>query len=285
MPNYWLVVGTPKNWQTAFESGNIWGLKETQKRFWERLSENDTLLFYATQPISGIIGYGVVRARFKQDKPLWPKEIQENKVIWPLRFEFDVERCPPQDKWQTSRIVSEALRPRVRGGFQPIETETAQQLMSSIQSISGLEAVEKVLPVTKEEAPKALPSHDILKQKLLEMGKLQKYLAEQEYPLDIGKLDVVWRRVERSVPTYVFEIQVGGDVYHALAKLKHAFDLWNSRIFLIAPQEDRDKVNQLLSGTFHEIRSQLKFIDCKRADQLYALKKNYRNLERELGID
>jgi hypothetical protein len=45
--------------------------------------------------------------------------------------------------------------------------------------------------------------------------------------MDGTRLDAVWRRVEKSVPTYVFEIQVGGDIYHAIAKLKHAYDLWN----------------------------------------------------------
>ncbi|GAI22722.1 unnamed protein product, partial [marine sediment metagenome] len=49
--NYWLVVGKPENWDTAFNYGNIWGLKETQRHLWENLNENDKLLFYATIPV------------------------------------------------------------------------------------------------------------------------------------------------------------------------------------------------------------------------------------------
>ncbi len=84
MSNYWLVVGSPHNWRTAFEQKNIWGLKQTQRYLWESLNEKDTLFFYVTSPVSGIIGYGTVRTKFPQDQPLWPQEIEENKVIWPL---------------------------------------------------------------------------------------------------------------------------------------------------------------------------------------------------------
>ena len=82
----------------------------------------------------------------------------------------------------------------------------------------------------------------------------------------------------------MFEIQIGGNIYQALAKLKHAFDLWNSHVFLVSPQEDFNKALELLSGTFHEIRGRLKFIDCVKAKELLAHKKRYHELEKELGI-
>jgi len=50
----------------------------------------------------------------------------------------------------------------------------------------------------------------LIKKALVQIGRLQKFIAEEEYAFDIGKLDVVWRRVELSVPTYVFEVNVGG---------------------------------------------------------------------------
>lgn len=129
-----------------------------------------------------------------------------------------------------------------------------------------------------------IPTHDELQRKLVEIGNIQGYLAEKEYSFDIGRLDVVWRRVLNSVPTYVFEIQVGGDIYHALAKLKHAFDLWNSHIFLIASETDYSKTENLLSGTFHEIRNRIRFIDLTKIDELYNLKQAYFDLEKDLGI-
>lgn len=250
-------------------------------------------VFYVTSPVSGIIGHGTVRIKFHQDQPLWPQEIKENKVIWPLRFEFNVERCLPLDKWQISKITSKELFPR--GGFQALSHNTARQLLSKLASLpkeyrvkipTPAPVAEIAPPYTLEpqQAEQVLPSHEEVKQKLAEIGKLQGYLADEEYVFDIGKLDVVWRRVERSVPTYVFEVQVGGDVYHALAKLKHAFDLWNSHIFIVASQADHNKVQNLLSGTFHEISGQAIFIELGKVEELHRRKKAYLDFEKELGI-
>jgi len=291
MGGYWLVVGSSENWRTAFEHGNIWGLKETQRHLWESLQENDILLFYATLPVSGLIGYGSVRTKFRQNQPLWPQEFQENRVVWPLRFEFDVEYCLPPDKWTTQKLVSKDLWPR--GGFQQLSKDKGEHLVYSIRTFDyGVQipkptaAIEPHRQYGRDEKgiEKAFPSHDDVKEALVEIGKLQNFIAESEYQFELGRLDVVWRRVQQSVPTYVFEIQIGGNIYQALAKLKHAFDLWNSHVFLVSPQEDFNKALELLSGTFHEIRGRLKFIDCVKAKELLAHKKRYHELEKELGI-
>jgi hypothetical protein len=82
----------------------------------------------------------------------------------------------------------------------------------------------------------------------------------------------------------VFEVQIGGDIYHAMAKLKHAFDLWNSHIFLVATMSDKGNYQELLSGTFHEVADQMGFIDISSIKELLEKKRDYKNLERTLGI-
>ena len=277
MPRWWLAVGSPKNWQTAFEYGSIWGLQATtrQTTLWESISQGDYVLFYATSPVSGIIGYGVVRTKFRQDKPLWPQEVREGKVIWPHRFEFDVKFCFPQDRWGTQRIVSDAVRAIARGGFQAIREELANEVIKGLPGVA-------ITPPSIEE--KAVSPHDEIKTKLVEIGRLQKLIAESEYDMDGAKLDVVWRRIDRAVPAYVFEVQIGGDLYHAIGKLKHAFDLWNSNIFLIVSNEDVPKANELLTGTFHEIIGKVKLLELGKIDELFKRKKAYRDFEAELGI-
>lgn len=291
LTNYWLVVGSPGNWETAFAHRNIWGLKETQRFLWERIGENDILLFYATQPVGGIIGHGVVRTKFKQSQPLWPQELKERKIIWPLRFEFDVVSLHVPDKWLSMKVTSKLLNPR--GGFQILSSEVGRELVNLLgmteyivprTSASAIAETPSLLAPSQEKLTKGITSHDLVKKALVQIGRLQNFIAEEEYSFDIGKLDVVWRRVELSVPTYVFEVNVGGDVYHALGKLKHAFDLWNSHIFIVASQADQKKVDQLVSGTFHEIGPRLKFIELAQVDELYERKKAYRDFERGLGI-
>ena len=289
--NYWLVVGSPQNWHTAFKHGNIWGLKETQRHLWESLNENDKLILYATAPVAGIIGCGMARTKFKQSQPLWPYEIKQHKVIWPLRFEFDVEFCLPPDKWASKKVASRELWPRA--GFQLLNQNLGKKLLSDIRKTEYVVSARELSLIAETpaefvaivEKPESVPaSHEQLKEKLIEIGNLQNYIAEPEYQFDLGKLDVVWRRVVNSVPTYVFEVQVGGDIYHALTKLKHAFDLWNSHIFLVAPQEARGKVRNLLAGSFHEINSRLKFIELGQVEELYKRKRDYLDFEKELGI-
>lgn len=277
MQKWWLAIGTPEYWRISFEQGSIWGLKATLRHnaLWKSLSEGDYILFYATQPIGGIIGYGVVRRKFRQDKPLWPQEIEEDRVIWPNRFEFDVKYSLPQDKWKDRKIVLENLKTLVRGGFQAIKEETAND---------AIRAFPVEVPVIETAKKAQISLHDEIKNKLLEIGRLQKLIAESEYNMDGAKLDAFWRRIERSVPTCVFEVQIGGDLYHAIGKLKHAFDLWNSNIFLVVIEEDMERATSLLSGTFHEILDKIKIIEAKKIDELFKRKKAYRDFEVELGI-
>jgi len=276
MTQYWLVVGTPDHWRVAFENGNIWGLQLTKKRWWERLREGEALVFYVTRPVGGAIGLGRVRTKFRQDKPLWPKEVQTNRVLWPLRFEFDVDFCLRPDQWKSSKLDIDALRAFVQAGFQPLGARARDAALRAFQPF--------LQPPTARAEPENQDLHEDLKSKLAEMGKMQKFLAEVEYPMESTRLDVVWRRVEKSVPTYVFEVQVGGDIYRALAKLKHAYDLWNSRIFLVALGSEKPNVDLLLSGTFHEVRERLRFIDIDKLKELYTRKKEYTELEKEVGL-
>jgi predicted RNA-binding protein len=286
MMQYWLVVGSEKNWHVAFENNNIWGLKPIQQlqALWNMLREGDGLLFYVSKPVHGIVGIGHVATKFRQTNPLWPEEIKNKAVIWPLRFEFDIEYCLPPSLWESKKYTSKDLQNITRMVFQclPIEEVTAArktfglQLPTETQSL----ALSELRPSSAEKNI----THDGLKDCLAEIGRIQNYVVGQEYPIESGYLDVVWRRVQRSVPTYAFEVQVGGDIYHAIAKLKHAHDLWNSHIFLVASMAQKAKYEELLAGTFHEVADHLQFIDMQLVNDLLEKKRTYREMERMLGI-
>jgi hypothetical protein len=277
MANWWVAVGPPEHWQIAFNQGNIWGLTTSARNrtLWTGISDGDHILFYATTPVSGVIGHGIIKTKFKQDKPLWPQEVKEGKVIWFYRFEFDVTYCLPKEKWETDKAVCKGLLPR--RGFHLLRQEFADEIVKSLTPA--------IIEPEKLEGKKGkIPIHDEIKAKLLQIGSLQKMISESEYDMNGGKLDVVWRRVDKGSPTYVFEIQVGGDLYHAIGKLKHAHDLWNSNIFLVVTENDIPKAHQLLSGTFHEIQKEIRVIEIEKIDQLLKLKKAYKDYESQLGI-
>lgn len=284
---YWLAVGPPDNWRTAFQQANIWGLRlgRLQEVFWDLLNEQDDLIFYVGRPISGVIGFGTIKTKFKDfNNPLWADEIKARKVLYPLRLEFDPEVSFPPDSWPQARLVINSLKPLVRGGFQPLQVELAQPIIQQLLPGWNPTAVELPPPPAGPQPGGIALSHDEVKAMLVEIGKIQKFLAEPEFVMDTGRLDVVWRRVEKSVPTYVFEVQVGGDIYHALGKLKHAYDLWNSHIFFVAHPNEWPKFDQLLSGTFHEIRHRVRFIPLDKIRELYERKRAFKQLESALGI-
>lgn len=290
---FWLAVGTQENWHTAFDFNGIWGLKATQEHYWDRMVPNsDLVFFYANQPVSGIVGYGIVRTKLKQKSPLWPQERAENRVIWPLRFEFDVLSCLAPSQWKLNRVGKEELRPRVRGGFQELTRDLAEQFMKALPPSvpSGLVLPQPIglrdsfVRPSINDVPVARDLHDRLQGMVFEMGKLQRYVPEREFPIENRRLDVVWRRVQRSVPSYVFEIQVSGSLTEAIAKLKQAHDLWNSNIFLIGKEEHRRPAAQLAETTFHEIGGRLRFIEAGQVEELYLRKIAYREYEDQLGI-
>ncbi len=286
MQQFWLVVGTEKNWKVAFETGNIWGLKDFRElsALWNMLREGDGLLFYVSKPVHGIIGFGRVVTKFRQTNPLWPEEIKRNEVLWNLRFEFDVEHCLPPHLWRTHKYTSQDLQLITRMVFQcyPIEEVNAARIGLGLAPLTEVIPAPLSEPVTSTKTNKI--SHNEVIADLAEIGRIQGYISDKEYQLESTRLDVVWRRVERSVPTYVFEVQVEGDIYHAMAKLKHAFDLWNSHIFLVAANKDRSKYVELLAGTFHEVEDQMLFIEIGLVRELLAKKIDYKTMEQDLGI-
>ena len=286
---HWIIMGPKKSWGTAFELGGIWGVKHLVYPEWKALERGDIIFFYVTTPIKGVIGVGRVETKFIQDKPLWPDEIAIGKVLYPFRFEFHTDYVLEQDVWSSKRISQSEVPlsiQEMRRGINLLLDRTVQKLYETFE-----QRFNHVIPM-KEEV-KALPSltsegfspdHTKVKDLVFEIGKLNRLISEKEYPMENERLDVVWRRIEKSVPTYVFEIQFGGDIYHALGRLKHAFDLWNSNIFLIAQENDLKNSESLLSGTFHEIKDRIKKITPQKINELYQQKRRWIDIEKEVGL-
>jgi hypothetical protein len=209
------------------------------------------------------------------------------KVEYPYRFEFKVEYLLPKPSWMEDKIPVAGLKIGYQSGLNPVSKDAAKLLFEKIDPIwntSFLELImgEKIGKV--EEKPVNL--HDEIKKELLEIGKIRTFISEKEYPLDGEKLDIVWRKsnVIGADPKYVFEVQIGGDLYHALGKLKHANDKWNSEIFLIIRESDHEKVNTLLRGTFHEIKDIVKIITVEKIKRWFEIQKMDIELRLEMGL-
>lgn len=284
---YWTLSGYAENWERAL-ADNIWGVKEGKlKKYWENISKGDILFFYVTSPISGVVGFGKVTAKFRQDKPLWPDEIRANTVIYPYRWEFTPVFVLPKTDWQEQKITLAGSGIGYQAGINVVKNKDAiNKLNEKIKQSWKTEIIE--MPISeflqKNSEKKSPNEHARIKNLLIDLGKISSFMVEEEFPLDGQRLDVIWKRIDRGVPTYVFEVQVGGNVTEALSKLKHAYDMWNSNLYLILEEKDKDKAKTLLSGTFHEIKDKLTVILAERIDEFYKIRVANEKMKEELGL-
>lgn len=272
----WILTGDEANWIQALGSQAIWGVREKLEKAWNRLQPGDRVYFYCKAPVAAIVGFGRVRRKFRQDRPFWPDEVSARRVIYPFRFEFDIDFVLPRERWSTQGAKASNLqltRHHIASGLNRIQDEILA------------DRIREALAAPRREEYRARDlTHKGVQQMLHDIGKFQRFVSDMEYPMEGQRLDVVWRRLERSVPTYVFEVQVGGDLEHALGKLKHANDLWNSELFLALSDRDEPKASILLSGTFHEIGDRVKRLRLEDVRRLYEKKREWKELEEKLGI-
>ncbi|MBI3194118.1 MAG: EVE domain-containing protein, partial [Ignavibacteriae bacterium] len=285
-----VIMGPEESWKTAFKQDGIWGVKSQLYPEWKALDPGDHIFFFITKTVRGIVGVGRVGNKFVQDKPMWPDEIREGRLIYPYRFEFEIDYMIEEPKWSKERISSKEVPLRIqemRRGINFLQKDTYEKLVKVFQERFRCDLLlneNKKELVARTIDSKPSKTHSELQELIHHVGKMNRLISEKEYPMEAERLDVVWRRVEKSVPTYVFEIQIGGDIYHALGKLKHAHDLWNSNVFIVAQEEEFEKVDLLLDGTFHEIKFKLKKLTTATVNELHTHKKRWVDLERKVGL-
>lgn len=108
-----------------------------------------------------------------------------------------------------------------------ISAEDFQTILGELRNSPGPTALP--VPPSKRPRPTAGPDHDDIRNMIREVGDMEGSISEVEYQMDGWRLDVAWKRIATGIPSHAFEVQIGGNFYEALAKLKHAYDKWNSK--------------------------------------------------------
>jgi len=114
--------------------------------------------------------------------------------------------------------------------------------------------------------------------------RLKQLVVEKEYPIEKFRLDVAWKRVAKGNPFAAFEVQIGGNFFEALTKLKHAWDMWSSIPVLVTTDEYADRARELIEGSFHEIRKRLRIVDYKEIKELYDAWKKIDEIENRITL-
>lgn len=126
--------------------------------------------------------------------------------------------------------------------------------------------------------------HTQIGRKLEEIGRILGKYARRELKDGPYSYDVVWKDAE-WLPrvTHVFEVQDKGNVLEALVRLKHAYDNWGARLFLVVTGErDRSRVEKLLipyfSGAFHEIGPVTALLSPQEVEDLHSTLIRFRDV-------
>jgi len=297
----WLVIGRVENWETALSQPiPVWGLKDSFRKQFSALAAGDVIWIYATKPVSGIIGIGLVREKYIDNlKPLWPDELASGTVVWPLRFRFQVLKLLPRDQWATRAVSLEGTGAPCRKGFQVISEKQLKAILAKTQEVFGGSTIEDfvegptITPLPESARPQQPLSagttlHRNLQAYVAEIGKLQAFYTQTEYPVPLTdgtmNIDVVWKREAGGVPTYAFEVELSGQFERAVFRLKKAHDLWNSRPRLVVPESAQPRIEEIASRNGTDFSAQIGIVSPEKVEQLLSVKRELRSLERELGL-
>ncbi|MCS6768098.1 MAG: hypothetical protein RMJ59_06050 [Candidatus Nitrosocaldus sp.] len=291
---FWLLTGKPEHWEIGLQH-NKWGLTEKFKNVWQRVSNGNILFLYATRPVKGIIGIARVQSKLEEYTTIWPEG------VWPYRFVYSNVYILPTDKWEHDAVnILPIVNGLLQNGISNLRRELVEKILSeitkkwktnfSIQYFSSRNEYDLVTPSTNNITAltniPTLNEHDKVKQMLLEMGHLEGFTVNEEYSITNTRerIDVVWRKTSASVPSHAFEVHIGGNLHQAMSKLKHANELWNSRIYVVSREENLSMISTLLNGAFYEIKGKLRILTVDKIEKFYKLQKEYHKCKEEIGI-
>jgi hypothetical protein len=190
-------------------------------------------------------------------------------VIWPFRFEFDVSHLLPIGAWRSQAVSNKKLNLAILAGINPVaDTEKALKVQEKLQ-FTVVRPIKKEVEITTT---------------ILEIGKIQRMVVEAAYPVDGESLDAIWKRTIRSVPTFAFSVNLSHDFSCSINPLKHSFDLWNSRPFLVTDKSRLKEAKDFSSSLYHGFSENLKILTTAQVQDLYDSKKRYFDLEEKYGL-
>jgi len=154
-----------------------------------------------------------------------------------------------------------------------------------------------VKPAKLEDKPERLqktyaPSHAEVVNIICEIGRILNFYVrrEEQTPDGVYRCDVTWRDYEGHLsPLKVFEVELSGNVDHALSSLTHAYDTWRpEQLFLIVQdQKNSERAKRLIEprvkGTFARISHRLRIIGWDDICAIYESLKQKRNLIKDLA--
>ena len=300
---YWIFGVTSENWKISLER-SLWGLQQRYSRLTKKVVKGDILVMFISKvrPFGFHGAFEVVGDWTISNEPLWADETAERRVIYPFRVEIrtiqlgfaEYEKLVPKLDFVAKKeghtfwvylkgIPANLGRPIAESDYKTMLDELRQNPPLTVAPTAKPKAKTKVPSSIVAAVPEA-PDHDSIRDLIREIGLMENKVSQIEYPMDGWRLDVAWKRVTAGFPSHAFEVQIGGNFYEALSKLKHAYDIWNSKPILVTTEKYEGEARNLLQGSFHEIRGVASIVNWKRIATLYKLLKEAETTRKDVGL-
>jgi predicted transcriptional regulator len=175
-------------------------------------------------------------------------------------------------------------------GFTLIKPVDVGRVVEAIRGKAGYKPTQTAVLPTPTQALEVRPTHEDLVKELLELGEWLEFISEKEgwTPDNVYRLDVIWRKSPGKPPVKAFEVELSHNIDKALARLKHAYDVWNcQQLWLVVSDEAsaeraRKLVEPILKGAFEEIRDKVRILSWKELHELHTYLKHYRDILKDL---
>ncbi len=262
----------------------LWALKEPLHDRWASIDEEDYVLFYHA---GKFIYVGRVSFKYpfaeenKQIKAggylaesVWGRDV--NGETWPLLFFLKDVREIDLPLSKLNELAGYNLT-SVRG-FMKMQEKKGQNVIEYLQQVYLKP------PVKPPAKPLELIQHDEIVDAIYALGELIGYKPERKWRHKRYEFDVVWHKPPRIGPKYVFEVHVKGSLEKALLRLKHAYDLWESQIFLVSTEDQLEEAQSKFLGELHELKDKVTLLNIKDVEEFYGFKGKFEWLERKFGL-
>jgi len=284
----------------SFLSEGLWGFPDNSvnRKRWSLLRPGcEALLYFEHKGIKGAWGLGRVIEVFESRKPVsywiqkpagFPLQVRL-ELVEPVNYR-PVPRDPVKLDW-FDNVMPLRREELVALGIKMLSGSLDRWSLIVLgegakYSYSVFEQLKYEFLLRNEKMQEA-PSgslHEKIKQLIAEIGRMQGKYVQIEEEIEGKRIDVSWRRIERGVPSTVFEVCIGGDLYADLVKLKHAIDLWNSIAVLVTTEDKVEEARKWVGGAFHEVAQNFRILTIEDVKKLYESKKNYKMLEAKYGL-
>lgn len=299
-PSYWLFSVTPENWEIA-RKRQIWAVRTENVA--QKIKKGDFIVLYVTGIRSFCNIVQVVEDWTLAKQAIWTDEIKEGRIKYLYQTKATIimgglantkelvtklSFVENKKRWGVYFLGAPAnlRRPIPESDYRLIyETMKLKPLPADISTLikAKPEATKKEAKEPREDISR-VPKHNEIRDMILEIGKIEGKIAEVEYPIDNLRLDVVWKTITSGNPKWAFEVQMAGNFYEALTKLKHAWDKWNSKPFLVTTDGYMTQAKSLLEGSFHEMREDARIVNWEEMVKLHQLLKEAYRIKTEIRL-